>query len=256
MKKRQFLPVSLLTVFACLIPQPSYGFVGFDLEAAAGYWWQSPSGDVQFFGDRLDLENDLRYDTEARPFGRVKLDLPAVFPNIYLMVTPMEFEEAATKAVTFNFGGQPFTANVPFNSRVKLDQYDIAVFYSLPFLETATLGKLNADLGVDLKIIDFETEISQATTSASESFTLPIPMLYAALQLQPVERFGIEAEARGLGFSSANYYVDIIGRAKIKLIGPLFAAGGYRYQVIRFDVSDVLGSFEFHGPFVEVGVRF
>ncbi|MFQ5899489.1 MAG: TIGR04219 family outer membrane beta-barrel protein [Candidatus Methylomirabilia bacterium] len=254
MKKSRDLLLSLLTAAVCLIPQPA---VAFGLEAAVGYWWQNPSGDIQFKGDRLDVEDDFGYETEARPFGRIRVDLPAFLPNIYLMATPMEFEESATRNVTFTFGDQTFSAGVPFGSKIKLDQYDIALFYSLPFLREATLGKLNADLGVNVKVIDLEAVVSQslAGVSASQSATVPVPMLYAGLQLAPVERFGIEAEGRGIAFSS-NHYVDLIGRVKVKLIGPLFGAAGYRYQDIEFDVQDVLGSFQFQGPFVEVGVRF
>ncbi len=244
--------VSIIAIF--LIPQR---VAALGVEAAVGYWWQDPSGDIKFGGDRLDLEDDLGYDTEEKPFGRIKLDLPGVLPNVYLMATPLEFEETTARNATFTFGDQTFTAGVPFRSEIKLDHYDIALFYSLPFVEKATLGKLNAELGVNIRIIDFKTEVAQdlTSTSASESFLLPVPMGYAGVQFKPIKLLSLEGEVRGIGFGPS-HYVDVIGRLKVHVFGPLFIAGGYRYEEVKFDHDDVDVSLEFQGPFAEVGVRF
>ncbi|MFQ5839520.1 MAG: TIGR04219 family outer membrane beta-barrel protein [Candidatus Methylomirabilales bacterium] len=254
MKKIRVLLLLLFTVAAYLVPQRSFAI---GIEAAVGAWHQNPSGDIRFLGDQLDVESDFRFDAEFEVVGRIKLDLPALLPNIYVMATPLEFEETGNRIVTFNFGNQTFSAGVPFRSRIKLDHYDIALFYSIPFLKTATLGKLNTELGVNLRVIDFEAEVTQTgtNTSASKSFTAPIPMAYAGIQFKPIKRLSIEAEARGIAFSS-NHYVDLIGRVKVRLLGPLFVAGGYRYEDIEIDTRDVIGSFKFQGPFVEVGVTF
>lgn len=254
--KKKTLPllawVCALTLF--LVPQRA---AALGLEAAVGYWRQNPSGDIQFFGDRLDLENDLGYGTEDKPFGRIKLDLPGPLPNVYLMATPLSFEETTARNLTFNFGNQTFAADIPFRSKLKLDHYDVAFYYSLPFLKKATLGTLNADLGLDVRIIDFEAEVAQDLTgiSASESFILPVPMGYAGFQLTPIKALSLEGEVRGIAFG-ANRYIDLIGRVKLHVFGPVFIAGGYRYEDFKIDYQDVDASMQFQGPFVEVGVRF
>lgn len=254
MKKTFVLLTWVFVIALSIVPQRAAA-VG--LEAAVGYWRQDPSGNIQFNGDQLNLEDDLGYDAEYKPFGRIKLDLPGLIPNIYLMATPLEFEETTTTNVTFNYGSQTFAAGVPFSSKLKLDHYDIALFYSLPFVEKATLGRLNAELGLDVRIINFETEIAQnlTSTSASESFILPVPMAYAGLQFKPIKALSLEAEVRGIAFSSS-HYVDVIGRLKIQPFNPFFVAGGYRYENIKFDHQDVDASLTFQGPFVEVGVDF
>lgn len=254
MKKRLVLRMSVLIIALCLVPQQAAALA---LEAAVGYWRQDPSGDIQFKGDRLDLEDDFEYDPEEKPFGRIKLDLPAIFPNLYFMASPLSFEETATRNVAFNFGDQTFTAGVPFHSEVKLDHYDIALFYSLPFLKKATLDTLNAELGLNVRIIDFEAEVAQdlTNTSASKSFILPVPMGYAGFQLKLFKAVSLEGEVRGIAFRSS-HYVDVIGRLKIHVIGPVFVAPGYRYEDVKIDHQDVDASLQLQGPFVEVGVRF
>lgn len=254
MKRRSVVLTSVLVMGLSILPQHA---AALGLEAAVGYWRQDPSGNIQFNGDNLSLEDDLGYDAEYKPFGRIKVDLPGLLPNIYLMATPVQFEETTTSNVTFNFGSQTFAAGVPFRSKLKLDQYDIALYYALPFVEKATLGKFNAEIGVDVRIIDFDVEVAQDTTSisAGESFILPVPLGYVGFQLKLIKWLALEGEVRGIAFS-ASHYVDVIGRLKIKPFGPLFVAGGYRFEDFKIDHESVDASMTFQGPFVEVGVNF
>ncbi|MCK5427171.1 MAG: hypothetical protein KAJ34_05705, partial [Thermodesulfovibrionia bacterium] len=60
---------------------------------------------------------------------------------------------------------------------------------------------------------------------------------------------------RGIAYSS-NHYYDIIGRVKIRPMGPVFIAGGYRLNDIKTDYSDVEASIKLRGPFIETGVMF
>ncbi len=227
------------------------------VEGAVGIWWQDPSGDVGFKGESLSIENDLRYGSEAKIFGRLKIDMPLAIPNIYLMATPVKFEEVGSKNTSFTFGDRVFSGNVPFSSKLKLDHYDVALYYGLPFLKTATNGVLNLEIGLNGRIMDFKGEIRQPSTgiSETESFTLPIPMLYLGAQLKPVKYLSLEAEARGVAYSSNQYY-DLIGRLKLQPFGPIFVAGGYRYEKSKIDYSDVKANVKIGGPFLELGFVF
>jgi outer membrane protein len=228
------------------------------LEVAVGGWRQDPSGDIGYKGEKLSVEDELKYDSEDKLFGRAKIDLPLWLPDIYLMATPMKFkEDEGSKNINFTFGDKTFNANIPFKSSVQIDHYDICLYYGLPFLKTGTFGKLNAELGINVRIIDFEAKIDQATTGIEESksLTLPVPMVYAGIQFKPFKFIGIEGEVRGIAFSS-NHYYDLIGRLKIKPLGPIFLSGGYRYENVKIDESDVKASLEFKGPFVEAGIEF
>ena len=262
MKNKAILFAALLSFALSLIHQKSFA-LGF--EVGVGYWGQTPSGALAYkpasATDKLDMKEDLKYDKEYRPFGRIKAELPLILPNIYLIATPIKFEETGSKDTDFTFGDITFNGKQSFDTMLKLDHYDIALYYPIPLIKTATLGKLNMELGINARIIDFEAEVSgsEAITgnsiTESKKLTITVPMIYAGVQIKPFDKFSIEAEGRGIAYS-ANHYYDIIGRVKIKPVGPLFIAGGYRHEDIKIDVSDVEASVKFSGPFVEAGLDF
>ena len=255
MKRTQTYVLCLFVLSLLMVP---YSAFAMGLEVGVGYWRQTPSGTLGYQEvvptDSLDLKSDLNYGSKSRPFARVKADLPLFLPNIYFIATPMEFAGSGNKS--FTFGGTPITG--AFDSKLKLDQYDLALYYSLPFLNTATLGILNVELGLNAKFIDFEataTDISTPANSVSKKLSLPVPMVYAGIQVKPIKTISVEAEGRGIAYG-ANHFYDFIGRLKVKPIGPLFIAGGYRYESIKIDQSDVKADIKFAGPFVEAGVQF
>jgi len=252
----------VLCLFVLSLLMVPFSAFAMGLEVGAGYWRQTPSGTLAYDksglpGTSIDLKNDMDFDSKNKPFARVKVELPLFLPNIYFMATPMEFKGTGSKNANFTYGGQNFTQNVPFDSKLKLDHYDLAFYYPLPFLNTATLGVLNVELGLNARIIEFEGTINQPTTgaTASKKLTIPVPMVYAGIQVKPIKTFSVEAEGRGVSYG-ANHYYDIIGRLKVKPVGPLFIAGGYRYESIKIDQSDVKADIKFAGPFVEAGVQF
>ncbi len=262
--KKFVLPVVL--GFFLIFPVIAFALPGIDVEITVGGWAQTPSGDLSYvtgvpgIDDALDLETDLGFDDQTRIIGRVKIDLPVV-PNIYLVAAPMEFDGSKTVDTGFTFGNETFTAGTIISSRLTLNQYDVGLYYGIPFLKTATSDKLGVDLGVNARIMQIKAEITGQSVGGSiavseeKSITVPIPMVYLAVQFNPVERFAIEAEARGLSVGD-NKIFSVIGRAKAKVFGPAFVAGGYRYDSIDIDEEDVLADVSFSGPFLEAGVSF
>jgi outer membrane protein len=247
-------------VFFLSIPTTSFAW---GLEIAGGAWYQKPSGNMSFDNSNpendLDLEDDLNYDDKWKAFGRLIIDMPLFFPNIYLMYTPMKWDEAGSKNVNFNFGGKDFQANVDFNSELKLNHFDVGFFWGLPFINTATADVLNIDLGLNVRIMDVKAEIEQKDLDLkeSESYLLPLPMLYTGIQIKPLKYIALEFEGRGIGWSS-DYYVSLTGRLKVKpsFLGPVFVAGGYRYDNLKIDYQDIDIDTEFYGPFAEAGLEF
>ncbi len=257
MKKLMFL-VGLFFSFILIMPVTSYA-IGF--EVAIGGWSQSPQGDFSYKAvtgdDSIDLEKDLNYDDYIGFTGRLKVDMPLILPNIYLMTASSQFDGEGSKSVDFNFGDISFTKDVEFDSEVTLNSYDVALYYGVPFVSTASLGMFNVDAGINVRIYDFQAKISQETLNkeASASFTFPVPMVYLAAQLKPIDIFAVEAEVRGISYDENQVY-SLIGRLKVKVFGPLFAAGGYRYDKIKFDTEDVEADITLSGPFIEAGFAF
>lgn len=253
-------PQLLATMVCCLVLATGDTAGAFGLEAAVGGWAQEPSGTIGYkalnAGDILDVEGDLDYDEENRVSARLSIDMPLILPNIYLMATPMQFDATGQKENGFKFGDVSFDAG-PFYSETVLDNLDIGLYYGIPLLESATLEKLNIDVGLNVRIYDYELTVRQDSTglSETESGTIPIPMFFLAAQFRPIERLSFEAEGRGVTYSGNDIY-SLIGRVKVKIVGPLFAAGGYRYEKTKLDEDDIDADVEISGPFLEAGFSF
>lgn len=230
-------------------------------EAALGMWNQDPQGNFAYQGTQLNLGNDLRYGDKAKFMGRIKLDSPILLPNLYLMATPMEFSGDGSRSLNFQFANKTFNVSQPFTTTLKLDHYDAALFYGIPGLKTATANTLNLELGVNARIIDlkFTATGTEAVTgnriTESKHRTAPLPMLFVGAQVKPVSWIAAEGEFRGFT-DGRNHYYDAIGRLKLKIFGPAFVAGGYRYERVKLDVNDVKAKTTFQGPFAEIGIDF
>jgi outer membrane protein len=236
------------------------------VEIAVGGWQQNPSGNISYKPldgqDDLDVVDDLDFGAEIRPIGRLKIDMPWFFPNLYLMASPMEFTGTGSTDFDFRFGDETFSANADVKTTLRLNQYDFTVYYGLPFLHKATLEVFNIDLGINARIVDFFAEIKGESASVpgqtikeQESQTVVIPMAYVAVQVTPLKWLAVEAEGRGLAVGSNSLY-SLIGRLRIQPYGPFFIAGGYRYDAIKIDQSDILVEASFGGPFAEIGLKF
>jgi outer membrane protein len=233
------------------------------LEMAVGGWSQSIGGTLSYsetnIPDVIDLDNEIRFDDETKVVGRLKIDMPMFIPNIYLVAAPMEFEGTGSKSTTLNFGDITFDAAADLRSKVTLNQYDVGFYYGLPFVKSGTLDKLNVDLGLNIRIADFEAEItgSSGGTSVTEtkSLTLPIPMLYVGVQFMPISALAFEAEGRGIAIGDNKLY-SLLGRVRYNFAGPVFLAGGYRYDKLEIDEESVDAEIDFQGPFVELGLKF
>ncbi len=247
-KLRVFLVATLLVV---TVPAASWAI---GIEAAVGMWKQTPTGSLEYEGDMLNLADDLGIkDDELRMHARVKLDMPGFIPNIYLMATKMSFE--GNSIASYDYGGYSFTGEV--KTSIDMDHYDIAFYYGVPFLSTLSDDKLNLEAGLNIRVMDLSASITEelSSTKESKSLTIAVPMLYGALHIRPTDKFGFEFEGRGVSYSGNSYY-DAIARLKIKPVGPVFIAAGYRYESIKVDEDDIFVDMVFEGPFVEAGFEF
>ena len=247
--------ISIVAAIGMCFLLVSHSAFALGLEAAVGAWNQDPSGDISFKGTSLDIEKDLKYDDENRIMGRLKIETPIFLPNIYLMATPMRFDGTGRKDIAFTFGDRTYAGNVDFTSKLRIDQYDLALYYNLPFLRTLTRDILSVELGINIRGADVEAEVTQGSITEKESFFLPVPMAYVGLEVKPIKPVSIGAELRGIAYSS-NHAYDIIGRIKWRFLGPLFIGAGYRYEDIKIDHEDLKARAKVKGPFAELGLVF
>jgi outer membrane protein len=256
--------LSLISALFLLLalPASSYALVGFGLDASVGGWMQGdPSGTISDKGEDLDLVDDFGFEGKTRMNVRAKIEHPVpVLPNFYIMYTPMEFEGSETRTQQFTFGDLTFDAGAKFDTKMDLSHYDIALFYNLPFLSTATADKLDAEFGINARILTLSAEVrGQAggltKTESTGTMTVPVPMLYLAGEVNPIDMLGVGVEARLLPLGSSHYY-SIIARLKARPIPLAFIGVGYRYDDLVIESDDTSVDMTFSGPFIEAGVEF
>lgn len=245
----------IIMAFSLLMPLSLSAMPLVDVELAAGGWLNSPDGYAGYKGENLDIEDGFGFDDETDLYGRLRVELPLVLPNITIMRTDLNYDGDNTLKSDFDFGGETFSKNQKFSSDLKLDHYDFAVSFGLPLVDLASLGKLQADFGVNLRIVDMESSVSQDGLKRSKDVMVPIPMAYAYLRIEPVEGIAFEAEARGICLGD-NSVKSLIARARYNVLGPVFVAGGYRIETMDIDEEDVEVDADFKGPFFETGFKF
>lgn len=256
MRTCKLVMVVVATLF--LVGTGTAGAMG--IEAAVGGWRQSPSGSLGYDaiddGDILDMEENFRYSEEEGFMGRVIIDMPLVLPNIYLLANTMEFSGTGQMGEEFKFGDISFDPG-EFDSEISLNHLDVALYYGIPLLETVSLGLVEINFGINIRLYDYEVSIHQELSGLDESEDgfLPIPMVFLWVRVSPIDELSFEVEGRGITYDGNDMY-SIIGRVKMNIFGPIFAAGGYRYDKLSVDESDVEMNIEFSGPFLEAGFSF
>ncbi len=250
-----------LTIFTLIFSVNAWA-LGFEL--AGGVWGEKLGGDFSYKGDSLSVDS-LNYDREYKFCGRLKVDLPLI--NFYFAYTPVHFTGQGKENVNFKFANYIFNATVPFDSSLKMDQYDVGVYWGIPFLKmvtkTATLGfsGLDVEFGFNVRAMKVSASIKQNNVEKSvNNLWVYVPMLYGGVSLDFMN-FTLDGEARVIKYGS-NHYYDLIGRLKwyifkSPILGPsVFIDGGYRYQDFKVDHNDFKTSLKLSGPFVEMGVDF
>jgi outer membrane protein len=216
--KKFFLLVALLTML--IMPQSSNAST---FELALGGWYIMPSFSLSAFGYSFNVPGVDAFKFIAR--AKLEHPIPAL-PNISAIYVPLGSG---------------------------MSQIDVALYYGIPGLDTATAGLLNIHLGLDAKIFTFPTILVANTGIPS---ALPLPMIYLDLVLSPPSLpLFVDLEMRYL--PNIIYGItafDMTARAKYNIIKYAFVGAGYRYQTMGTSYSGVTTTIKFHGPFVEAGV--
>jgi len=250
MKKINLSIVVVLLLCAALSPKGN----AFDAQDALWIKKQPSSAELAF--DQLGqasvraVEDNREFDEGSRSFWQVMVDISQYLPNFCVMATPIKYEGTNINNLKLDFGDESVKDDVALND------LDIALYYGIPFVKTVSHDRLNVDLGINLRAIDFKDDIEQDSIGqASESFILPIPMVFAAVQFHPLDVLALEAEGRGISIGGKKSY-GLIGRFRWKTYGPIYAAGGYRFSRYEIDNDGMVVNTEISGPFLEAGLSF
>jgi outer membrane protein len=229
-------------------------------EISAGYIQQKPSGWVQYKGDQVDVKDDLKIGDEDSYFFRAKLEHPVpVLPNVAFQYVKTDFSGSGRVTKVFRYGNRLVANNV--YSNIKMDHYDVTLFYNLPFVGLATAGVLDVEFGLNVRVLDFKAHVKSSDVDETASVTAPIPMIYGAIEISPISLLSIKAEGKGVAYNGNSYY-DLSGELRIKPITiPLavdfFIGLGYRYERFKIDdIDDVSADIKIKQPYVTAGLLF
>jgi outer membrane protein len=254
-----------------LVGSSKAGFL-IDFEASIGAIQQKPSGYVSYRAgsntDNIDIKNDAHLGDKTNPWVKLKLEHPIpLIPNIKLAYMPMKFDGSGNVTRDINWGGHTYKANADFSLSVTLDRFDTTLYYNLPFINTATAGKLDVEFGLNVRTMMFEGKLSgtdkntNQSISESKSITLPIPMGHLAAEIKPINQVSLLGELNYIGYNKNAYY-DYTAGLRLNSHGlistPLkpFIEVGYRYEKLKLDEKDVKSDLKIKGGYALVGVRF
>lgn len=247
------IKASLATLVLAFSGTAAADVAGF--EAGAALWRHDPNGWVEDddAGDRVDLDDDLRLDTENSGFFWVAIEHPVpTLPNLKLRYTPVEFSGSGTVSEGFTLDGVTFNVNERVDSEADLGQADVIGYYEV--LDNV----LDLDLGLNVKVIDATVRVTSRTTGRSQTldFAAPLPLLYARAGFDlPLTGLSVGAELSGIAYSG-NSITDgmLFVRYERAFLG---AELGYRQMRLKLDdLEDVGADVDIGGAYAGVYADF
>lgn len=235
-----------------------------DLDVSIGAIRHDPSGKIEYKGDRIDVDQDLRLGKETKAYARLRLEHGVRFlPDLYLQYMPVKFTGSNRINRQIRYGNRTFQADTDVYSSIRLDHYDIGLYGNIALLSRISRGVLDPEIGLNVRVIDFEGKIRgiEAGTGQqieeSKSATVPVPMLYGALGINiPKTPVAFRAELRTLPVSEIKYY-DIVAELRFRPVKPLYVSAGYHYEKLKIDrISNVFTDIKVRGPYFMIGAEF
>jgi len=163
-------------------------------------------------------------------------------------------------------GCYTYQANADFNLSVKLDRVDTTLYYNLPFIKTATAGKLDVELGLNIRTVMFDGKLSGTTVdnrsvTEGKSITLPIPMGHLAVEIRPINQVSLVGELNYIGYRKNTYYDYAVGlrlnsHGLVRTTLKPFVEVGYKHEKLKLDEEGVKADLKVKGLYALMGVRF
>jgi outer membrane protein len=223
-----------------------------------GSWDWEVSGQLRYqstdVNDTFDFKSDLGLKDDKQSFGYLVIEHPVpVLPNIRLSKTDLSTTGSGSISVSKTYGGVTYTAAETLSTELVLDQTDLALYYEL--LDNDLVG---FDLGLNLKNISGKASVTGSVSgTASDSFDVTVPMLYAGLEVGlPLTGLSIGADGSYIGYDG-NSLTDVT--AYIRYTSDYFFGVEAGVRTISLELDDVdstYGKLDFDGPYVSLFLQF
>ncbi|MGE4519577.1 MAG: hypothetical protein AB7E04_08735 [Desulfobacteraceae bacterium] len=256
----RYFKKTMVLLAALLIPASVWasGFNSYLGEISLGGYLFDPSGTHSYTdgtsGTALDLENDLNISDDQSFFGKIKINNINHLPGVY--VSGLYINSEGESISSFTYGGEQFDNSSNFSSAIELLNYDVTVFYSLKGFQRATLGKLNIELGLSARWIEATGDISQSANASVSVTEKDYAMgFFASFAGKPADNIELYAQWKGFCLTDVEF-TSITGGARLDLVGPFFAGGGYMIEEVDINQNGFVLDMESEGVFLEAGMRF
>lgn len=230
------------------------------VEAGAGAWNTDFSGIITSTLLPSPITEDLlgyKKETKGYAWLNIKHPIP-VLPNLRLEYAAVDFKGTSTAG--FDYKGVTYTANA--TSDLTLDQIDVIMYYNL----LDNTAWITLDLGLDVKVIDFEFNAAQSTglNAIHDKETIPLPMGYARGRVEiPGTDIGFEGNVKYISYKNSKV-MDYAIKADYTLVDVLpVDVGlevGYRFQQYDIDGTDfsveTTADIKVKGVFVGATIKF
>ncbi len=220
--------------------------MGFDdaedwtLKLTASRVQHSLDGDFALGGEVLGspLDVDGLLDLEETEEFAGMLELKGLGQRLRLSYTPIEFEGETDLTSTVFVFGVPFSVGNRVESGLDFRSYELTYRYGLNITRFVTITPI---LGMSLLEGKARVEnLSVPGTIFDEDVLQPIPLIGARLEIRPLPRISLFAEARGFTANSFADFADIrigFGEAGVSLVLSKHLVLTGRYQIDEYDFT-------------------
>lgn len=223
------------------------GAQGWNMETAGGFSNEETNADFYFD----DQTNSNLYVAFEHP-------LPLV-PNIKVQRTVMDTSGETSLDAEYEFGGKIYASNSELMTDVELSVTDFILYYEL-----FDNDLISFDVGLNAKYIEgelFVTDQNDASNSAREEFSGPVPMFYSRLAVGlPFTGFGAFVEGNFLSLDDhtfTDYQAAVTYSLMENLAIDVTFQVGYRAVTIELENLDgIYSDLEFKGVYAGLEVHF
>lgn len=253
--------IVLSTLTSALLVSSANAFMGLNAEVGVGVWSPSMSGTVGYGSNattnQIDFDNlgldDGNFGSNSYLYADFSHFVPFI-PNARFEKLSYELGGNTKQSVSWN--GNTLATDV--KSNIKMDQTDMILYWGVPFINTATVGVLDINFGLDAKNINGEITLNDDTAKFDE--TLPMAYLNTRIDL-PFAPINLEGTMKTISYDGAS-----ISDNEIKLSGvfgftlvDLKLDLGYRMQNITIPtklVDNLDTNIDTKGYFFGVSAKF
>jgi hypothetical protein len=249
------LRVGVMVAFALLLTHAVAAAQVIELEGR--YWFTDIDGSVKTKsgGTEIDLVDDLGFDRENTPEGRLTF---FTGPNsrIRLAYAHLKFDADQTLSRTLTFEGSTFTVNSRVSSELEVHYGRLGWLWQP--LTIPGLLKFGGVLEAKGFVVDgsLRTRGNTPEVRESTSFPLVLPTVGLALDVTPHQVVHLFAEASGLPAGGLGHIVDAEAGLRVFPVAFLGLSAGYRVFDLRAEKHDDFAKLRIFGPFVGAVLRF